>query len=160
MQKYDKDKGIIGVNDLDRWPIDSAAVGFLSATETAGSIKSLRNVSSLTRYRIALISSSSPSWRGSTAHAMIWSFWQEQLCFPVAWIAFPIPNLKDVNGPIYGADFLRHFVSLRHGRTATSLYNISHVSCSPPLVDHNSYAATLEQKSPRYDQDFAPAVIW
>ncbi|CDM38392.1 Protein kinase-like domain [Penicillium roqueforti FM164] len=43
MQKYDKDKGIIGVNDLDRWPIDSAAVGFLSATETAGSIKSLRN---------------------------------------------------------------------------------------------------------------------
>ena len=46
MQKYDKDQGVVGVNDLERWPIDSAAVGFLSATETAGSIKSLRNVSS------------------------------------------------------------------------------------------------------------------
>ncbi|KAJ5343507.1 uncharacterized protein N7506_003331 [Penicillium brevicompactum] len=43
MQKYDKDQGVVGVNDLERWPIDSAAVGFLSATETAGSIKSLRN---------------------------------------------------------------------------------------------------------------------
>jgi hypothetical protein len=46
MQKYDKDQGVVGVNDLERWPIDSAAVGFLSATETAGSIKSLRDVSS------------------------------------------------------------------------------------------------------------------
>jgi hypothetical protein len=45
MQKYDKDQGVVGVNDLERWPIDSAAVGFLSATETAGSIKSLSNVS-------------------------------------------------------------------------------------------------------------------
>ncbi|KAJ6163795.1 hypothetical protein N7497_003774 [Penicillium chrysogenum] len=43
MQKYDKDQGVVGVNDLERWPIDSAAVGFLSATETAESIKSLRN---------------------------------------------------------------------------------------------------------------------
>ncbi|OQE44082.1 hypothetical protein PENNAL_c0665G09717, partial [Penicillium nalgiovense] len=42
MQKYDKDQGVVGVNDLERWPIDSAAVGFLSATETAESIKSLR----------------------------------------------------------------------------------------------------------------------
>ncbi|KAJ6118318.1 hypothetical protein N7471_013785 [Penicillium samsonianum] len=43
MQKCDKDEGVVGVNDLERWPIDSAAVGFLSATETAGSIKSLRH---------------------------------------------------------------------------------------------------------------------
>ncbi|OQE59987.1 hypothetical protein PENNAL_c0321G03078, partial [Penicillium nalgiovense] len=43
MQKYDKDQGVVGVNDLERWPIDSAAVDFLSATETAESIKSLRN---------------------------------------------------------------------------------------------------------------------
>ena len=46
MQKCDKDEGVVGVNDLERWPIDSAAVGFLSATETAGTIKSLRDVSS------------------------------------------------------------------------------------------------------------------
>ncbi|KAJ6093637.1 hypothetical protein N7499_002968 [Penicillium canescens] len=43
MQKYDKDEGVVGVNDLERWPIDSAAVDFLSATETAGSIDFLRN---------------------------------------------------------------------------------------------------------------------
>ncbi|CAG8155977.1 unnamed protein product [Penicillium nalgiovense] len=43
MQKYDKDQGVVGVNDLERWPIDSAAVEFLSATETAESIMSLRN---------------------------------------------------------------------------------------------------------------------
>ncbi|KAI3281372.1 hypothetical protein DTO002I6_9871 [Penicillium roqueforti] len=48
MQKYDKDQGVVGVIDLERWPIDSAAVGFLSATETAGSIKSLRNQPLLT----------------------------------------------------------------------------------------------------------------
>lgn len=46
MQKCDKDEGVVGVNDLERWLIDSAAMGFLSATETAGTIKSLRNVSS------------------------------------------------------------------------------------------------------------------
>ncbi|KAJ5346762.1 uncharacterized protein N7506_000015 [Penicillium brevicompactum] len=43
IQKYDKDQDVISVINLERWPIDSAAVGFLSATETAGSIKSLRN---------------------------------------------------------------------------------------------------------------------
>ncbi|KAF4772556.1 hypothetical protein HAV15_012181 [Penicillium sp. str.  len=43
MQKYDKDQGVVGVNDLERWPIDSAAVEFLSATETAESIRLLRN---------------------------------------------------------------------------------------------------------------------
>ncbi|CAP94153.1 Pc16g14830 [Penicillium rubens Wisconsin 54-1255] len=43
MQKYDKDQGVVGVDDLERWPIDSAAVEFLSATETAESIRSLRN---------------------------------------------------------------------------------------------------------------------
>ena len=46
IQKYDKDKGVVSVEDLERWPIDSAAVGFLSATETAVLIKSLRNISS------------------------------------------------------------------------------------------------------------------
>ncbi|KAF4770088.1 hypothetical protein HAV15_011597 [Penicillium sp. str.  len=43
MQKIGKDQGVVGVNDLERWPIDSAAVEFLSATETAESIMSLRN---------------------------------------------------------------------------------------------------------------------
>ena len=46
MQKNGKDQGLVGVNDLERWPIDSAAVEILSATETAESIRSLRNVSS------------------------------------------------------------------------------------------------------------------
>lgn len=46
MQKYDKDKGVVGVDDLERWPIYFAAVGLLSATETVVSIKSSRNVSS------------------------------------------------------------------------------------------------------------------
>lgn len=45
MQKYDKDEGVVGVTDLERWPIGSAAVDFLSATETAGSIDSLKKVS-------------------------------------------------------------------------------------------------------------------
>lgn len=45
MQKNGKDQGVVGVNDLERWPIDSAAVEFLSATETAESIRLLRNVS-------------------------------------------------------------------------------------------------------------------
>ncbi|KAI3188414.1 hypothetical protein CBS147311_10073 [Penicillium roqueforti] len=48
IQKFDKDQGVIGVINLERWPIDSAAMGFLSATETAGSIKSLRNQPLLT----------------------------------------------------------------------------------------------------------------
>ncbi|CAG8944720.1 unnamed protein product [Penicillium salamii] len=47
MQKYDKDQGIVGMNDLEQWPIDSATVGLLSATETTGSIKSLSNQSLL-----------------------------------------------------------------------------------------------------------------
>jgi hypothetical protein len=28
MQKNGKDQGVVGVNDLERWPIDSAAVEF------------------------------------------------------------------------------------------------------------------------------------
>ncbi|KAJ5769734.1 uncharacterized protein N7511_001785 [Penicillium nucicola] len=43
MQKFDKDDGVVGVNDLERWPIGSAAVDFLSATETARSIDCLRD---------------------------------------------------------------------------------------------------------------------
>jgi len=46
MQKYDKDEGIIGVDDLKRWPIGSAAVSFLSATGATRSIKSLKMVRS------------------------------------------------------------------------------------------------------------------
>lgn len=46
MQKYEKDAGIIGVDDLSRWPVDSDAVGFLSAVST-GSIESLRKVQQL-----------------------------------------------------------------------------------------------------------------
>ncbi|PGG98897.1 hypothetical protein GX51_06544 [Blastomyces parvus] len=42
MQKYDKDDGLIGVDDLDRWPVDSASFGFLSATSSAMSIEVLK----------------------------------------------------------------------------------------------------------------------
>ncbi|CAG8023672.1 unnamed protein product [Penicillium nalgiovense] len=41
--KYDKYQGVIGLNDLERWLIDSAAVEFLSATETVELIRSLIN---------------------------------------------------------------------------------------------------------------------
>lgn len=45
MQKYTKDEGIIGVDDMDRWPMDSHAVGFLSAITSATSIPELLKVS-------------------------------------------------------------------------------------------------------------------
>ncbi|KAF2995767.1 hypothetical protein E8E15_000049 [Penicillium rubens] len=42
MQKYDKEEGVAGVDDLRRWPVDSDAVGFLSATARTVSIRSLK----------------------------------------------------------------------------------------------------------------------
>ena len=45
MQKYVKDGGAIGVEDLDRWPSDSNAVTFLSLTTSAPSLDELLMVS-------------------------------------------------------------------------------------------------------------------
>ncbi|KAJ5938486.1 hypothetical protein N7466_001620 [Penicillium verhagenii] len=42
MQKYDKEDGAIGVDDLERWPIASAAVNFLSASGAAASMAVLK----------------------------------------------------------------------------------------------------------------------
>ncbi|KAJ5643561.1 uncharacterized protein N7484_006068 [Penicillium longicatenatum] len=44
MQKYVKDDGIIGVDDLSRWPVESHAFGFLSAISATNSIESLKTV--------------------------------------------------------------------------------------------------------------------
>ncbi|KAH8760756.1 kinase-like domain-containing protein [Hyaloscypha finlandica] len=41
MQKYVKDDGAIGVENLDRWPSDSNAVDFLSRTTSASSVDEL-----------------------------------------------------------------------------------------------------------------------
>lgn len=46
MQKYEKDKGIIGVDDLERWPVGSDAFEFLSATSSISSLKDLKEVES------------------------------------------------------------------------------------------------------------------
>ncbi|KAJ5160982.1 uncharacterized protein N7482_007986 [Penicillium canariense] len=42
MQKYEKEEGVIGIDDLDRWPVDSEAFAFLSATVSTRSIASLQ----------------------------------------------------------------------------------------------------------------------
>lgn len=44
MQKYEKDFGMIGVDDLDRWPLESDAVQFLSATASALTVEELKKV--------------------------------------------------------------------------------------------------------------------
>jgi hypothetical protein len=44
MQKCEKEEGVVGIDDLDRWPVDSDAFGFLSAIST-NSITSLQKVS-------------------------------------------------------------------------------------------------------------------
>jgi hypothetical protein len=44
MQKYVKDGGAVGVDDLHRWPSDSNAVGFLSETTSATSVERLMKV--------------------------------------------------------------------------------------------------------------------
>jgi len=45
MQKHVKEDGAVGIENLDRWPSDSAAVEFLSATTSASSAKELMTVS-------------------------------------------------------------------------------------------------------------------
>jgi hypothetical protein len=44
MQKYVKDDGAVGVEDLERWPSDSNAVDFLSRTTSASSVDELLKV--------------------------------------------------------------------------------------------------------------------
>jgi hypothetical protein len=45
MQKYVKADGVVGVDDLRRWPLNSLAVGFLSETTSATSVGELMKVS-------------------------------------------------------------------------------------------------------------------
>ena len=45
MQKNVKEDGAVGIENLDRWPHDSAAVDFLSLTTSATSAKDLMKVS-------------------------------------------------------------------------------------------------------------------
>ncbi|KAL4927711.1 uncharacterized protein BDV17DRAFT_116428 [Aspergillus undulatus] len=47
MQSYEMDDGIIGVDDIERWPIDSEAFRFLKATSSVKSINTLLEVSRL-----------------------------------------------------------------------------------------------------------------
>lgn len=47
MQKYAKEDGAIGIENLNRWSMDSDAVKFLSMTTSAGSIEELRKVSAI-----------------------------------------------------------------------------------------------------------------
>ncbi|KAJ6063200.1 uncharacterized protein N7446_007320 [Penicillium canescens] len=47
MQKYTKDNRMVRVDDLDRWPVDSDAVGFLSAISTITLIETLKQKNSL-----------------------------------------------------------------------------------------------------------------
>lgn len=44
MEKDTKESGLVGVNDLERWPSDSEAVEFLSATTSSDSINQLKKV--------------------------------------------------------------------------------------------------------------------
>jgi hypothetical protein len=46
MQKYVKEDGAIGVDNLNLWPSNSDAVGFLSATTSAASAAELLKVCS------------------------------------------------------------------------------------------------------------------
>ena len=48
MQKYSKDDDAIGIENLDRWPSDSHAVSFVSATTSATSVGELMKVSRCT----------------------------------------------------------------------------------------------------------------
>ena len=47
MQGYTKEDGAVGIDDLDRWPSDSRAVDFLSATTYASEISQLIKVRAL-----------------------------------------------------------------------------------------------------------------
>lgn len=44
MQKYVKDDGAVGIDNLDRWRTRPAAVEFLSLTTSAGSFEELKRV--------------------------------------------------------------------------------------------------------------------
>lgn len=44
MQTYDKIDGVVGVDDLDRWPVDSDAFGFLFTLSSTMSIEALKQV--------------------------------------------------------------------------------------------------------------------
>lgn len=44
LQKYVKSDGKVGIDNLDRWPSDSLAVGFLSTTTSADSLELLIQV--------------------------------------------------------------------------------------------------------------------
>jgi hypothetical protein len=58
MQKYAKDDGVIGVEDLSRWPSDSDAVGFLSETTSASCVTQLMKVKMIIPGFTSLISHS------------------------------------------------------------------------------------------------------
>lgn len=60
MQKYDKADGTIGVDDLQRWPMDSAAKGFLSASGSAVSLEVLKQVSHSAQAQNLLMPNSIP----------------------------------------------------------------------------------------------------
>ncbi|KAE8311025.1 hypothetical protein BDV41DRAFT_579024 [Aspergillus transmontanensis] len=42
MQKYEKDDGLIGINDVKRWPLDSCAVDFLTTTSSVQPVEALQ----------------------------------------------------------------------------------------------------------------------
>jgi hypothetical protein len=60
MQKSDKADGAIGVDDLKRWPMESAAVSFLGASAAAVSTEALKQVSYSARAQNLLIPDSIP----------------------------------------------------------------------------------------------------
>jgi hypothetical protein len=84
----------------------------------------------LARYRVSLMSSSNPCWRRSTAQTMIWWFSQEQLCSPVAWIAFTTLVLKLAKGQRSGA-YSQIFANSRPGRR---LYQYPTFHASPTVL--------------------------
>lgn len=45
MKTYDKNDGVVGVDDLDCWPVDSDTFGFLSRVSSTMSIEALKQVS-------------------------------------------------------------------------------------------------------------------
>jgi hypothetical protein len=47
MQKYAKDDGAVGIDNLDRWLTCPAAIEFLSATTSASSFEELKKVRDL-----------------------------------------------------------------------------------------------------------------
>ena len=47
MQGYRKEDGVVGVDDVVRWPLDSNAVSFLAQTTSTASITNLMEVSSI-----------------------------------------------------------------------------------------------------------------